>query len=238
MKKTGEGKAAVNVPEESRAGKTPEELTGMPEESRAGKMPEAAARMPEPEAEMQVESRAGRVPKVAARMPEPEAEMQVESWAGRVPEVAVKMPEPEAEMSEKLTGMPEAAAGMPRKQGGSRTAVKKPSGRKSTGDSSKELSGGKLCCEKRKHRNNTEISDLIHRLNRVEGQIRGIRSMVESDAYCIDILTQVSAAGAALNAFSRVLLDSHVRTCVVEDIRSGSNEKTEELLAVLQKFMR
>ncbi|MDE7299940.1 MAG: metal-sensing transcriptional repressor [Lachnospiraceae bacterium] len=97
---------------------------------------------------------------------------------------------------------------------------------------------GACCCEKQKHRGQAELSDLIHRLNRVEGQIRGIRSMVENDAYCVDILTQVSAASAALTAFSRVLLNNHVRTCVVEDIRGGGDEKTEELLAVLQKFMR
>ncbi len=161
------------------------------------------------------------------------AGMPGESQGGKTPEASAGMPE------EGQAGrVQEAAAGVPRKQDGNRTAGKEPSGGKSKGDSPKEFSGGKLCCEKRKHRNNTEIRDLIHRLNRVEGQIRGIRSMVESDAYCIDILTQVSAAGAALNAFSRVLLDSHVRTGVVEDIRSGSNEKTEELLAVLQKFMR
>lgn len=80
--------------------------------------------------------------------------------------------------------------------------------------------------------------DLIHRLNRIEGQIRGIRSMVENEAYCVDILTQVSAAGAALTAFSRELLNSHVRTCVVQDIRDGNDEKVEELLKTIQKFIK
>ena len=122
----------------------------------------------------------------------------------------------------------------------SRTAAGAPEEEKAAGKrpNDNRPAAGVCCGEKRKRRDDAEFSDLIHRLNRVEGQIRGIRSMVENDAYCIDILTQVSAAGAALTAFSRVLLDSHVRTCVVEDIRSGRDEKTEELLAVLQKFMR
>lgn len=94
------------------------------------------------------------------------------------------------------------------------------------------------CNCKKKHREAAEATDLVHRLNRIEGQIRGIRSMVESDAYCVDILTQVLAANAALTAFSRELLNSHVRTCVVQDIREGSEEKVEELLKIIQKFIK
>jgi len=94
------------------------------------------------------------------------------------------------------------------------------------------------CNCKKKHREMAEATDLVHRLNRIEGQIRGIRSMVESDAYCVDILTQVLAANAALTAFSRELLNSHVRTCVVQDIREGSEEKVEELLKIIQKFIK
>lgn len=93
------------------------------------------------------------------------------------------------------------------------------------------------CC-KTKHREEAEVKELIHRLNRIEGQIRGIRNMVENDAYCVDILTQVSAANAALTAFSKLLLNNHVRTCVVEDIREGKDEKVEELLQTIQKFMK
>lgn len=93
------------------------------------------------------------------------------------------------------------------------------------------------CC-KTKHREESEIKDLTNRLNRIEGQIRGIRSMVEKDAYCVDILTQVSAASAALTAFSKLLLNNHVRTCVVEDIRDGKDDKVEELLQTIQKFMK
>ena len=80
--------------------------------------------------------------------------------------------------------------------------------------------------------------DLIHRLNRVEGQIRGIRGMIEKNAYCVDILNQVSAANSALNSFTRVLLENHIRSCVAEDIRDGRNDKLEELLGTLQKLMK
>ena len=83
-----------------------------------------------------------------------------------------------------------------------------------------------------------EFRALVNRLNRIEGQIRGIRSMVESSAYCTDILTQVSAVTAALNAFNKELLASHIKTCVAEDIRSGKDETVDELVATLQKLMR
>ena len=94
------------------------------------------------------------------------------------------------------------------------------------------------CCMRTKERPEEEIRDLIHRLNRVEGQIRGIRGMIEKDAYCVDILNQVSAATSALNSFTRVLLENHIRTCVAEDIRRGQDVKLEELLATLQKLMK
>lgn len=94
------------------------------------------------------------------------------------------------------------------------------------------------CCHKKKERSDAEYRDLIHRLNRIEGQIRGIRSMVEKDAYCTDILTQVSAANAALNSFNKVLLGNHIRTCVTRDIREGKDDTVEELLMTLQKLMK
>ena len=83
-----------------------------------------------------------------------------------------------------------------------------------------------------------EYKSLIHRLNRIEGQIRGIRGMVEKDVYCADILVQVAAANSALNAFSRELLSQHVRTCVADDLRAGSDEKLDELLKLLPKLMK
>ena len=83
-----------------------------------------------------------------------------------------------------------------------------------------------------------EYKSLIHRLNRIEGQIRGIRGMVERSAYCTDILAQVAAANAALNAFSKELLAQHIRTCVARDIREGRDETIDELVATLQKLMK
>lgn len=94
------------------------------------------------------------------------------------------------------------------------------------------------CCHKTKERSEAEYKSLIHRLNRVEGQIRGIRGMLEKNAYCTDILAQVAAANAALNAFSRELLSEHIRTCVARDIREGRDETIDELLTTLQKLMR
>ena len=91
---------------------------------------------------------------------------------------------------------------------------------------------------KTKERSEDEIKDLIKRLNRIEGQIRGIRKMVEEDAYCVDILTQVSAARCSLNSFSKEILGNHIKTCVADDIRSGSDEKTDELVELLQKLMK
>ena len=93
-------------------------------------------------------------------------------------------------------------------------------------------------CHKTKVRSEEEYKRLIHRLNRIEGQIRGIRGMVESEAYCTDILTQVSAVQSALNAFSRELLASHIRTCVVTDIQNGQLEVVDDLLATIQKLMK
>ncbi len=93
-------------------------------------------------------------------------------------------------------------------------------------------------CERTKQRTEAEKKAMLNRLSRVEGQIRGIRGMVERDAYCPDVLTQVAAASAALNSFARTLLSDHIRTCVTEDVRRGSDEAVEELLDMLQKFMR
>ena len=94
------------------------------------------------------------------------------------------------------------------------------------------------CCHRTKERNEEERRGLIHRLNRMEGQIRGIRGMVEQNAYCPDILTQVAAVTAAMNAFSRELLAEHIRTCVVRDIREGEDGTVEELVNTLKKLMK
>lgn len=93
-------------------------------------------------------------------------------------------------------------------------------------------------CHKTKVRNEEEYKSLINRLNRIEGQIRGIKGMVEKDAYCTDIITQVAAATAALNAFNRELLSTHIKTCVAQDIKDGREETVDDLLATLQKLMK
>lgn len=93
-------------------------------------------------------------------------------------------------------------------------------------------------CARHKHREGQEYDALLRRLSRIEGQVRGIRGMVEKDAYCTDILTQVSAVQAALSAFSKELLSSHLRTCVAEDLREGKTEVLDDLLRTLQKMMK
>ena len=94
------------------------------------------------------------------------------------------------------------------------------------------------CCCRHKKRSEEEYKSLIHRLNRIEGQIRGIRGMVEKDIYCADILVQVAAVNSALNGFSKELLAQHVRTCVADDLRAGSEEKLDELIKLLPKLMK
>lgn len=97
----------------------------------------------------------------------------------------------------------------------------------------------KTCCAHRtKERTEEEYKKLIHRLNRIEGQVRGIRGMVEKGAYCPDILMQSAAVTAAMNAFNKELLADHIRTCVAQDIREGKDETIDELLRTLQKLMK
>ena len=96
----------------------------------------------------------------------------------------------------------------------------------------------KECCHKTKKRTEKEYKDLVNRLSRIEGQVRGIKRMVEEDAYCPEILIQVSAVNAALNSFNKVLLAEHIRSCVAEDIRKGNDEIMDELVVTLQKLMK
>lgn len=93
-------------------------------------------------------------------------------------------------------------------------------------------------CHKTKERSEKEYKDLINRLNRIEGQVRGIKGMVEKDVYCTDILVQVAAVNAALNSFNKVLLANHIKTCVIRDIQEGREETVDELVATLQKLMK
>ena len=102
----------------------------------------------------------------------------------------------------------------------------------------------KVCCccsdrhPKTKERTDRERRDLMNRLKRIEGQVRGIQSMLEKNAYCTDILTQVAAVNAALNSFNKVLLADHIRTCVADNIREGNDEVVDELVTTLQKLMK
>lgn len=94
------------------------------------------------------------------------------------------------------------------------------------------------CCIKKKHREEPEYKKLIHRLNRIEGQVRGIRNMVEDERYCVDILTQVAAIQSALHAFNRELLTNHIKSCVVEEIREGDDQVVDELCDTIKKLMK
>lgn len=94
------------------------------------------------------------------------------------------------------------------------------------------------CCGKTTERTEEERKKLIHRLNRIEGQIRGIRGMIEKDAYCADVLVQSAAVNAAVNAFNKDLIANHIRNCVARDIREGKDEVIDELVATLQKLMK
>ena len=93
-------------------------------------------------------------------------------------------------------------------------------------------------CQKTKHRSDEEQKRLPHRLNRIEGQVRGLKDMLQKDAYCPDILIQVSAVSAALNSFSKELLATHIRTCVADGIRQGDDAGIDELVTTLQKLMK
>ncbi len=94
------------------------------------------------------------------------------------------------------------------------------------------------CCEKTKIRDEGEKKLLLNRLSRIEGQIRGIKGMVERDAYCADIITQVAAVNAALASFNKELLSAHINSCVAEDIKEGNTEKTDELITLLGKLIK
>jgi len=94
------------------------------------------------------------------------------------------------------------------------------------------------CSSKHKERIESEKKDLMNRLKRIEGQVRGVESMLEKDAYCTDILVQVSAVISALNSFNKELLGNHVKTCVADNIRAGNDEVIDELVSTLQKLMK
>lgn len=92
-------------------------------------------------------------------------------------------------------------------------------------------------CKKTKERSPEELKKLMNRLNRIEGQIRGIKKMLDENAYCTDVLTQSAAVGAAVDAFNRELLESHIKTCVVNNIRNGNGEAADELITIIKRLM-
>ena len=94
------------------------------------------------------------------------------------------------------------------------------------------------CTGKHKERDEKEFKDLMNRLKRIEGQVRGIERMLEENVYCVDILMQVSAVTSALNSFNKVLLANHLKTCVADNIREGNDEVIDELALTLQKLMK
>ena len=93
------------------------------------------------------------------------------------------------------------------------------------------------CCQKKKHRSPEEVKALINRLNRIEGQVRGIKNMLENDEYCVDILNQISASQAALGSLASVLLEDHIQTCVAEGIKNGDTEIISELTSTIKKLI-
>lgn len=101
-----------------------------------------------------------------------------------------------------------------------------------------EIEEPSVCCCRHKDRTPAEYKALVNRLSRIEGQVRGIRGMLDKDAYCVDILVQVAAVNSALNSFAKELLSQHIGTCVADDLRAGSNEKLDELIKLLPKLMK
>ncbi|MDE5865078.1 MAG: metal-sensing transcriptional repressor [Lachnospiraceae bacterium] len=94
------------------------------------------------------------------------------------------------------------------------------------------------CSNKTKERSPKEYKDMMNRLKRIEGQVRGIQGMIEKDAYCTDVLIQVAAVNAALNSFSKALLANHIHSCVADNIRAGNDEVIDELVILLEKLMK
>ena len=101
-----------------------------------------------------------------------------------------------------------------------------------------EITENKNCSCRKRIRDEKEKRDLMNRLKRIEGQVRGLQRMLDEDVWCPDILTQASAVNSALNSFCKTLLANHLRTCVTEDIRAGHEETMDELMDTLQKLMK
>lgn len=98
------------------------------------------------------------------------------------------------------------------------------------------------CCShphgRRSHHSEKTKKNLVTRLNRIEGQIRGIKRLIESDTYCDDVITQISASQAALNGVAKILLEAHMKECVAGRIQEGDMEVLDEVLITIQKLMK
>ena len=94
------------------------------------------------------------------------------------------------------------------------------------------------CCHKKKPRSPQQVRELTNRLSRIEGQVRGIKRMIEENVYCPDILVQTASVIATLNSFNKALLADHIRTCVADDIKEGRDEAIDELLATLKNMLK
>ena len=117
-------------------------------------------------------------------------------------------------------------------------AAEEPVQEAATPDTAESSEEAAACCCRHKDRTPAEHKALLNRLSRIEGQVRGIRGMLEKDAYCVDILVQVAAANSALNSFAKELLAQHISTCVADDLRAGSDEKLDELIKLLPRLMK
>lgn len=98
--------------------------------------------------------------------------------------------------------------------------------------------GGEETAVRRSHHSPELKNSLISRLNRIEGQIRGIKGLIEKDTYCDDVLNQIAAVQSALNGVGKLLLEGHMKSCVIERIQAGENEVIDELLVTVKKLMK
>lgn len=98
------------------------------------------------------------------------------------------------------------------------------------------------CCssdeDRKSHHSDKVKSNLVTRLNRIEGQIRGIKRLIENDTYCDDVITQISATQSAMNSVAKILLEGHMKSCVLERIQEGDTEVLDEVLVTIQKLMK
>ncbi len=123
---------------------------------------------------------------------------------------------------------------------GKNTSEVKISGENTSGENASEvcISGSLHVSLRRSHHSKQVKSGLASRLNRIEGQIRGIKGLIEKDTYCDDVLNQIAAVQSALNSVGKLLLAEHLKSCVVERIQDGELEVVDELLKTMHTLMK